>query len=84
MMKARLFFPTFAILAALTGCEGQPDNGPAPIVKTQAMIDAQIQKIQADPNMSPQAKEAAIQSVQRGFEASKQEAESAKNVPPKR
>lgn len=83
-MKTRAWIPALALLAALPGCEGQPDNGPPPVVKTQAMIDAQIQKIQNDPNMSPQAKEAAIQSVQRGFEASKQQAEAAKNQPPKR
>lgn len=83
-MKKFPFLGALVILAALTGCESQPDNGPAPVVKTQAMVDAQIAKIRNDPNMAPQAKEAAIQSIQRGFEASKQQEAGARNQPPKR
>jgi hypothetical protein len=69
-MKARHFLPTLALLAPLFGCEGQPDNGPPPVVRTQATVDAQIEKIRQDPNMTPEAKEAAIQGIQRSFESS--------------
>jgi hypothetical protein len=77
-MKTRHLLPALAVLAVLAGCEGQPENGPPPVVKTQAMIDAQAEQIRKDPNMSPQAKEAAIAGIQRSFEASQRQAESAK------
>lgn len=69
-MLGRILIASAAI-AALVGCEGQPDNGPPPVVKTQATIDAQIAKIKADPNMSEQAKAGAIRGIQAGFDASK-------------
>lgn len=70
-MKARHSLPLLVLLAAVFGCEGQPDNGPPPVVKTQATVDAQIEKIRNDPNMPPEAKASAIRIVQSSFEASK-------------
>ena len=68
MKHARHLLLALAAIAALWGC-GQPDNGPPPLVKTQATIDAQIEKIKQDPNMTPQAKEAAIRGIQSSFDA---------------
>ena len=77
----RRILAAFAVLAALTGCEGEPDAGPPPVVRTQEMVDAQIEKIKNDPNMTAQAKEAAIRGMQAGFEAGKRQAESAAKNP---
>ena len=72
MMNVRTTVAALATLAVLVGCEGQPDNGPPPLVKTQETVNAQIEKIKQDPNMTLQAKEAAIQGIQSSFDASKQ------------
>jgi len=73
-----------ALLVSLGGCEGQPDNGPPPLVKTQESINAQIEKIKNDPNMSPQAKEAATRGIQSAFDNAQRQAQDSKNRAPKK
>jgi len=82
MMIRRLFLAS-AVVAGLVGCQGEPDNGPPPVVKTQATIDAQIQKIKADPNMSEQAKEGAIRGIQSSFNASQSAKDAMKQGKPR-
>ncbi|RYG36065.1 hypothetical protein EON81_10865 [bacterium] len=48
---------------ALAGCSGEPDAGPGITTPTADQIEANVKKIEADPNMTPQAKEAAIAAV---------------------
>jgi len=83
-MKICLILSAVVVLAVLGGCNGEPDNGPPPLVKTQETINAQIEKIKNDPNMTPQAKEAAARGIQAGFDAAKREAAKAKQDSPNR
>ena len=76
-MSVRPILAVLAVGAALAGCEGQPDNGPPPVKRTQATVDKQIEWIRNNPSMSPQDKEAAIRGIQQSFEASQRAAQSA-------
>lgn len=51
------------VATALIGCSSEPDPGPGMTKPTAGQIEANIQKIQSDPNMTPQAKEAAIAGI---------------------
>jgi predicted small lipoprotein YifL len=82
MMNTRHSLAALIALAALLGCGG-PDDGPPPLVKTQATVDAQIEKIKQDPNMTPEAKEGAIRAIQSSFDASKRNAQNMKQKVPK-
>jgi hypothetical protein len=82
MMSIRQSVAAVVTLAALVGCGG-PDNGPPPLVRTQETVNAQIEKIKQDPNMTPEAKDGAIRAIQSAFEASQREADKAKSAPGK-
>ncbi len=71
LMKRTVLISLLA-LVALVGCgEGPADNPPATVI-TPEMIDAQIAKVKADPNLSEEAKQGAIRGIEMGRQMSQQ------------
>jgi hypothetical protein len=61
-MMNRFLLMGLVLLTAggVVGCEGEPDNGEPVPKMSKSSIEGDIAKIEADPNMSQQAKQAAI------------------------
>lgn len=63
-MKKLFLLPLLMVTLVGPGCMPGPDEGTPPVTRTAADFDAQIEKIKADPNMTEQAKQGAIQGIE--------------------
>lgn len=65
-MMQRQLVPALLLVAALLPLAGCGNQEPSPVKATPISTEDQIKAIQNDPKMTPEAKAAAIQSLQRG------------------
>ena len=61
---AALAGATLLPLAVLGGCDGPADNGPPPAKVSEQTFEDQIAKVNADPNLTPEAKRNAIAGIE--------------------